>query len=35
MPEQDETLHLFLFARSGITIPNYFLYAYGTIIDND
>ena len=33
--EGDETLTLFLFAQSGITIPSYFLYATGTIEDND
>ena len=33
--EGDETLTLFLFATSGITIPSYFLYATGTIEDND
>ena len=33
--EDDETFTLYLFARSGITIPGYFLYAKGTIIDND
>ena len=33
--EGDETLTLFLFATSGITIPGYFLYATGTIKDND
>ena len=33
--EGDETLTLFLFAHSGFTIPGYFLYATGTITDND
>ena len=33
--EPDETLNLFIYATSGITIPNYFLYATGTIKDND
>ena len=33
--ERDEKLTLYLFARNGITIPNYFLYATGTIEDND
>ena len=33
--EGDETLTMYLFATKGITIPNYFLYATGTIIDND
>ena len=33
--ERDETFTLFLFARNGITIPGYFLYATGTIEDND
>ena len=33
--EEDETLTLYLFARSGITIPGYFLYATGAIIDDD
>ncbi len=33
--EPDETLNLFIYATSGITIPNYFLYATGTIQDND
>ena len=33
--EPDEEFNLFVFAKSGITIPGYFLYATGTIIDND
>ena len=33
--EPDETLTLYLYATSGITIPGYFLYATGTITDND
>ena len=33
--EPDETLNLFLYATNGITIPGYFLYATGTITDND
>ena len=33
--EDDETLLLFVYATSGITIPGYFIYADGTIIDND
>ena len=33
--EPDETLNLFVYATSGITIPGYFVYATGTITDND
>ena len=33
--EGDEELILYLYARSGITIPGYFLYVNGTIKDND
>ena len=33
--EPDETLTLYVYAASGITIPGYFLYATGTIADND
>ena len=33
--EGDETLTLYLYATNGITIPSYFLYATGTIKDND
>ena len=33
--EENETLTFYLYARSGIVIPGYFLYAKGTIVDND
>ena len=33
--ENDETLTIYVYATSGITIPGYFIYADGTIIDDD
>ncbi len=33
--EQDETLTVYVYATSGITIPGYFSYAEGTITDDD
>jgi len=33
--EQDETLNVYVYATSGITIPGYFVYATGTITDDD
>ena len=33
--ESDETFRVYFYARSGITIPGYFLYVDGTIIDDD
>ncbi len=33
--EGDETLTVYVYAPSGITIPGYFVYADGTITDND
>ena len=34
-PEGDETLTVFVYATEGINIPGYFIYANGTITDND
>ncbi len=33
--EGDETLNVYVYATSGITIPGYFVYATGTITDDD
>ena len=33
--EGDETLTVYVYAPSGITIPGYFVYADGTITDDD
>ena len=33
--EGDETMTIYVYATSGITIPDYFVYADGTIIDDD
>ncbi len=33
--ENTETLRVYVYATSGITIPGYFVYATGTITDND
>ncbi len=33
--ENDETLTIYVYATSGITIPGYFIYADGTIVDDD
>ena len=33
--EGDETLTVYVYATSGITIPGYFVYADGTITDDD
>ena len=33
--ENDENLVIYVYARSGITIPGYFIYANGTIVDDD
>ena len=33
--ENDETLTIYVYATSGITIPGYFIYADGMIIDDD
>ncbi len=33
--EGDETITIYVYATSGITIPDYFVYADGTIIDDD
>ena len=33
--EGDETLIVYIYTTSGITIPGYFIYASGTITDND
>ena len=34
-PENDETLIVYIYAMNGINIPGYFIYANGTITDND
>ncbi len=34
-PEPDETLTVYIYATEGINIPGYFIYATGTITDND
>ena len=34
-PEDTETLRVFVYATNGINIPGYFIYATGTITDND
>ena len=33
--EGDETMTIYVYATSGITIPDYFVYADGTIVDDD
>ena len=33
--ESDETLKIYVYATNGITIPGYFVYADGTIVDDD
>jgi len=33
--EGDETLTVYVYATSGITIPGYFVYATGTVTDDD
>ena len=33
--ESDETLTIYVYATSGITLPSYFIYADGTIVDDD
>ena len=33
--ESDETFNLFVYAMSGITLSSYFIYADGTIVDDD
>ncbi len=33
--EQDETLNVYVYATSGITIPGYFVYATGAITDDE
>ena len=33
--EGDETITIYVYATSGITIPDYFVYADGTIVDDD
>ena len=35
LDENDETLTIYVYATSGITIPDYFVYADGTIVDDD